>query len=163
FFINNGVPIIYAVPGMVIATIFVSLPFVVREVAPVLLEAGDEQEQAAATLGASSWQTFRRVTLPPIRWGVAYALGLTTARARGAEEGGCAGRDRRGRGGVVEGGGFDADAAAARPAARRDDRRRADQWRLRRRVRARRHVPDGAVCNDRPRPEEGEIDAHRCP
>lgn len=83
FFINNGVPIIYAVPGMVIATIFVSLPFVVREVAPVLLEAGDEQEQAAVTLGASSWQTFRHVTLPTIRWGIAYGVVLTTARALG--------------------------------------------------------------------------------
>ena len=75
--------IIYAVPGMVIATVFVSLPFVVREVAPVLAEVGDEQEQAAATLGASSWQTFRRVTLPTIRWGVAYGVVLTTARALG--------------------------------------------------------------------------------
>ena len=62
---------------------FVSLPFVVREVAPVLEEVGDEQEQAAATLGASSWQTFRRVTLPSIRWGVAYGVVLTTARALG--------------------------------------------------------------------------------
>jgi sulfate transport system permease protein len=82
-FLNNGIRIIYAVPGMVIATVFVSLPFVVREVAPVLLEAGDEQEQAAATLGASTWQTFRRVTLPTIRWGVAYGVVLTTARALG--------------------------------------------------------------------------------
>jgi sulfate transport system permease protein len=67
----------------VLATIFVSLPFVVREVAPVLEEVGDEQEQAAATLGASSWQTFWRVTLPSIRWGVAYGVVLTTARALG--------------------------------------------------------------------------------
>jgi sulfate/thiosulfate transport system permease protein len=82
-FLNNGIRIIYAVPGMVIATVFVSLPFVVREVAPVLREVGDEQEQAAATLGASSWQTFWRVTLPNIRWGVAYGVVLTTARALG--------------------------------------------------------------------------------
>ena len=70
-------------PGMVLATIFVSLPFVVREVAPVLREIGDEQEQAAATLGASRWQTFWRVTLPAIRWGVAYGVVLSTARAIG--------------------------------------------------------------------------------
>jgi sulfate transport system permease protein len=82
-FLNNGIRIIYAVPGMVIATVFVSLPFVVREVAPVLAEVGNEQEQAAATLGASSWQTFWRVTLPSIRWGVAYGVVLTTARALG--------------------------------------------------------------------------------
>jgi sulfate transport system permease protein len=83
FFTNHGIQIIYAVPGIVLATIFVSLPFVVREVAPVLIEIGDEQEQAAATLGASSWQTFWRVTLPAIRWGVAYGVVLTTARALG--------------------------------------------------------------------------------
>ncbi len=82
-FLNNGIRIMYAVPGMVIATVFVSLPFVVREVTPVLREVGDEQEQAAATLGASSWQTFWRVTLPTIRWGVAYGVVLTTARALG--------------------------------------------------------------------------------
>jgi sulfate/thiosulfate transport system permease protein len=83
WFVHHGIRIIYAVPGMVIATVFVSLPFVVREVAPVLQEVGDEQEQAAATLGASSWQTFWRVTLPSIRWGVAYGVVLTTARALG--------------------------------------------------------------------------------
>jgi sulfate transport system permease protein len=83
FFANQGIQIIYAVPGMALATIFVSLPFVVREVAPVLAEIGDEQEQAAATLGASSWQTFWRITLPSIRWGVIYGVILSTARALG--------------------------------------------------------------------------------
>jgi sulfate transport system permease protein len=68
---------------MLLATIFVSLPFVVREVAPVLVEIGDEQEQAAATLGASGWQTFWRITLPSIRWGVIYGVILSTARALG--------------------------------------------------------------------------------
>jgi sulfate transport system permease protein len=75
--------VVFAVPGMVLATVFVSLPFVVREVVPVLREVGDEQEQAAATLGASRWQTFWRITLPAIRWGVAYGVVLTTARAVG--------------------------------------------------------------------------------
>jgi sulfate/thiosulfate transport system permease protein len=83
WFAQHGIRIIFAPAGMVLATIFVSLPFVVREVAPVLAEIGDEQEQAAATLGASSWQTFWRVTLPSIRWGVAYGVVLTTARALG--------------------------------------------------------------------------------
>jgi sulfate transport system permease protein len=83
WFVDHGIPIIFSWPGMALATIFVSLPFVVREVAPVLLEIGDEQEQAAATLGASPWQTFWRVTLPSIRWGVAYGVVLTTARALG--------------------------------------------------------------------------------
>jgi sulfate transport system permease protein len=83
WFQQHGIQIIYAPTGMILATIFVSLPFVVREVTPVLIEVGDEQEQAAATLGASSWQTFWRVTLPSIRWGVAYGVVLTTARALG--------------------------------------------------------------------------------
>jgi sulfate/thiosulfate transport system permease protein len=80
---DHGIQIVFAVPGMVLATVFVSLPFVVREVAPVLVEIGDEQEQAAATLGASDWQTFRRITLPSIRWGVIYGVILSTARALG--------------------------------------------------------------------------------
>jgi sulfate/thiosulfate transport system permease protein len=80
---EQGIQVIYALPGMVLATIFVSLPFVVREVVPVLREIGDEQEEAASTLGAGSWQTFWRVTLPAIRWGVAYGVVLTTARALG--------------------------------------------------------------------------------
>ncbi len=83
WFSDQGIAIIYAVPGMALATVFVSLPFVVREVVPVLVEVGDEQEQAAATLGASSWQTFWRITLPSIRWGVAYGVILSTARALG--------------------------------------------------------------------------------
>jgi sulfate transport system permease protein len=80
---DAGIQIIFSVPGMVLATIFVCLPFVVREVVPVLREIGDEQEQAAATLGASRWQTFLRITLPAIRWGVAYGVVLSAARAIG--------------------------------------------------------------------------------
>src|SRR2546422_6453695 len=79
----GGHGIVFALPGMVLATIFVSLPFVVREVVPVLREIGTEQEQVAATLGASAFQTFRRVTWPAIRWAVAYGVVLTTARALG--------------------------------------------------------------------------------
>jgi sulfate transport system permease protein len=75
--------VIFSVPGIVLATIFISVPFVVREVAPVLREIGDEQEQAAATLGASRWQAFRRITLPAIRWGVAYGVVLSVARCIG--------------------------------------------------------------------------------
>jgi sulfate transport system permease protein len=81
----EGLPfqVVFALPGMVLATIFVSLPFVVREVVPVLREIGTEQEQAAARLGASGWQVFRRVTFPAIRWAVAYGVVLTTARCLG--------------------------------------------------------------------------------
>src|SRR6476619_7550809 len=79
----GGHGVVFALPAMVLATIFVSLPFVVREVVPVLREIGTEQEQAAATLGASGWQTFWRITLPSIRWGVVYGIVLTTARAIG--------------------------------------------------------------------------------
>jgi sulfate transport system permease protein len=80
-----GLPfrVLFAVPGIVLATMFVSLPFVVREVVPVLREIGTEQEQAAATLGASAFTTFRRITFPAIRWAVAYGVVLTTARCLG--------------------------------------------------------------------------------
>ena len=78
-----GIQVIFALPGMVLATIFVSLPFVVREVMPVLREIGTDQEEAAYTLGASRWRAFWRVTLPSIRWGVVYGVILTTARALG--------------------------------------------------------------------------------
>ncbi len=83
WFGGHGIDIIYALPGMVMATAFVSLPLMVREVAPILEEIGTEQEQAAATLGATSFQTFRRITLPAIRWGVAYGIILTLARSLG--------------------------------------------------------------------------------
>lgn len=75
--------VIFAFPGMVLATAFVSLPFVAREVIPVLEEVGSEQEEAAKTLGANEWQTFWRVTLPNIRWGLLYGVLLTNARAMG--------------------------------------------------------------------------------
>jgi sulfate transport system permease protein len=78
-----GIEVIFTPVGMALATAFVALPFVVREVIPVLQEIGDDQEQAASTLGASGWQTFRRVTLPSIRWGVTYGVILATARALG--------------------------------------------------------------------------------
>jgi sulfate/thiosulfate transport system permease protein len=81
--LNNGVQVIFSLPGMILATIFVSLPFVVREVMPVLQEIGTDQEEAAETLGATPWQTFWRVTLPAIRWGVTYGVVLATARALG--------------------------------------------------------------------------------
>jgi len=80
---DHGIQIIFSLPGIVLATVFVSMPFVAREVAPVLREVGDEQEQAASTLGASEWQTFWRITLPSIRWGLAYGVVLSTARAIG--------------------------------------------------------------------------------
>jgi sulfate transport system permease protein len=78
-----GFEVLFSWPAMVLASIFVSLPFVVRETVPVLQEIGTEQEQAASTLGANAWQTFWRVTLPAIRWGVAYGVVLTTARVLG--------------------------------------------------------------------------------
>jgi sulfate/thiosulfate transport system permease protein len=80
---EQGIQVIFSYPGMILATIFVSLPFVVREVVPVLREIGTEQEQAASTLGSSWWQTFWRITLPSIRWGLTYGVVLATARALG--------------------------------------------------------------------------------
>jgi sulfate transport system permease protein len=83
FLERHGIHVVYALPSMILATIFVSLPFVVREVVPVLREIGTEQEQAASTLGASSFQTLVRITLPAIRWAIAYGVVLTTARCLG--------------------------------------------------------------------------------
>ena len=80
---RHGIQFLFALPAMVAATIFVSLPFVAREVVPTLREIGDEQEQAARTLGAGSWQTFWRITLPSIRAAVMYGVILTTARCLG--------------------------------------------------------------------------------
>jgi sulfate transport system permease protein len=80
---EHGIQVLFALPSMVIATIFVSLPFVAREVVPTLREIGDDQEQAARTLGASGWQTFWRITLPSVRWAVIYGVILTTARCLG--------------------------------------------------------------------------------
>jgi sulfate transport system permease protein len=83
WFQRNGYEIIFATPSIVLATIFVTLPFVAREVVPSLREIGTEQEQAAQTLGASGWQTFWRITLPSIRWAVVYGVVLTAARSIG--------------------------------------------------------------------------------
>ncbi len=80
---DHGVMMLFAPPAMILATVFVSLPFVAREVIPVLREIGTDQEQAAQILGASGWQTFWLITLPAIRTGVAYGVVLTTARALG--------------------------------------------------------------------------------
>ena len=78
-----GLKIIFGLPGIVLASIFVTLPFVVREVEPVLHELGTDQEEAAATLGSGWWQTFWRITLPSIRWGLTYGIVLTVARTLG--------------------------------------------------------------------------------
>ncbi|MGI8330608.1 sulfate ABC transporter permease [Actinomadura scrupuli] len=80
---DQGIQVIFSTPGMVLATVFVSLPLVVRAIVPVLEEMGDEQEQAAHTLGAGGWQTFRRITIPGIRWALAYGVILCLARALG--------------------------------------------------------------------------------
>ncbi|MBW4471177.1 MAG: sulfate ABC transporter permease subunit CysW [Stenomitos rutilans HA7619-LM2] len=79
----HNIKIIFALPGMILATAFVTIPFVAREVIPVLEEVGTDQEEAAQTLGANNWQIFWRVTLPSIRWGLLYGVLLTNARAMG--------------------------------------------------------------------------------
>lgn len=81
--LHNGLPVLFSLPGMILATAFVCLPFVVREVVPVLEELGTQQEQAAATLGAGPMRTFWTITLPAIRWAVAYGVVLSAARALG--------------------------------------------------------------------------------
>jgi sulfate transport system permease protein len=84
-FVENdlGFKIIFGFPGIVLASIFVTVPFVIREVEPVLHELGTDQEEAAATLGSQWWQTFWRITLPSIRWGLTYGIVLTIARTLG--------------------------------------------------------------------------------
>ncbi|HEX9946841.1 MAG TPA: sulfate ABC transporter permease subunit CysW [Allosphingosinicella sp.] len=79
----NDVDIIFAVPGIVLATIFVTFPFVARELIPLMIEQGKSDEEAAVSLGASGWQAFRLVTLPNIRWGLLYGVLLCNARAMG--------------------------------------------------------------------------------
>jgi sulfate transport system permease protein len=79
----HGIQVIFATPGMIMATCFVALPLVIREVVPVLEEVGTDQEQAARSLGAGALQTFRRVTLPSIKWAVVYGVVLSLARSLG--------------------------------------------------------------------------------
>ena len=81
--LGHGIMVLFAMPAIVLATVFASVPFVAREVIPTLRELGTEQEQAAATLGATRWQRFSRITLPSIRWAIVYGVVLTTARALG--------------------------------------------------------------------------------
>ena len=83
FFAARGIQVIYALPAMVLVTIFICIPFTIREVVPVLEEIGLDEEDASRTLGASVWHTFFKVTLPNIRWALAYGIALTTARAIG--------------------------------------------------------------------------------
>jgi sulfate transport system permease protein len=80
---DHGLQVVFAVPGIVLATIFVTFPFVARELIPLMQAQGNDEEEAALTLGASGWQTFRRVTLPKIRWGLLYGVILCAARAMG--------------------------------------------------------------------------------
>lgn len=83
FLSEHDVHVIFAVPGIVLATVFITLPFVVREVLPVMQTQGSDEEEAALTLGASGWRTFLRVTLPKVKWGVLYGVILCNARAMG--------------------------------------------------------------------------------
>ncbi|WP_295048169.1 sulfate ABC transporter permease subunit CysW [uncultured Paracoccus sp.] len=83
FLVAQGWPIVFAIPGIVLATVFVTFPFVARELIPVMIEQGRAEEEAALTLGASGWRTFWTVTLPNIRWALLYGVLLCTARAMG--------------------------------------------------------------------------------
>jgi sulfate transport system permease protein len=83
FFTARGIQVVFALPSMVLVTVFICIPFVIRELTPVLLELGTVEEDAARTLGASSLQAFWRVTLPNIRWALLYGVALTSARAMG--------------------------------------------------------------------------------
>jgi sulfate/thiosulfate transport system permease protein len=83
FLKEHQLHIIFAVPGIVLATVFVTFPFIARELIPLMMEQGTEDEEAALSLGASGWQTFRRVTLPNVRWGLLYGVLLCNARAMG--------------------------------------------------------------------------------
>jgi sulfate transport system permease protein len=80
---DHGIGIVFAVPGIVLATIFVTVPFVARELIPLMQEQGTEEEEAAMVLGASGWQTFRRITIPSIKWGLLYGVIVCNARAMG--------------------------------------------------------------------------------
>ena len=81
--VDHGLPVVFAWPGVVIATVFVTFPFVARELIPLMQEQGSSEEEAAVVLGASGWQVFRRITLPNVRWGLLYGVMLCTARAMG--------------------------------------------------------------------------------
>ena len=80
---ERGIEIIFALPGIVLATVFITFPFIAREIIPLMEEQGRSDEEAALSLGASGWQAFRRVTLPNIRWGLLYGVLLANARAMG--------------------------------------------------------------------------------
>lgn len=83
FFIERDIPIIFAVPGIVLATIFVTFPFVARELIPIMQAQGNQEEEAAVSLGATGWTIFRKVTLPNMKWGLLYGIILCNARAMG--------------------------------------------------------------------------------
>ncbi|PPK53349.1 sulfate ABC transporter permease subunit CysW [Marinobacter persicus] len=83
WFAEQGFPIIFAVPGIILATLFVTVPFVARELIPLMQEQGSEEEEAAIALGAGSWTMFRKITLPKIKWGLLYGIILCNARAMG--------------------------------------------------------------------------------